>query len=105
MRPPATGGPVATSILHDERRLPDSTPAARISHRSSAVPREGRLLVLTAPGGFDGFFRELAAAHDAGRAALTHTPQRQSVTASRGCEPRWGLGEPSGPGWIEPSTR
>ena len=30
------------------------------------VPREGRLLVLTAPGGFDGFFRRLAAAHEAG---------------------------------------
>jgi mannose-6-phosphate isomerase-like protein (cupin superfamily) len=31
-----------------------------------AVPREGRLLVLTVPGGFDGFFRELAAADAAG---------------------------------------
>ena len=31
-----------------------------------AVPGEGRLLVLTAPAGLDGFFRELAAAHDAG---------------------------------------
>jgi mannose-6-phosphate isomerase-like protein (cupin superfamily) len=30
------------------------------------VPGEGRLLVLTAPGGLDGFFRELAAAQDAG---------------------------------------
>ena len=30
------------------------------------VPGEGRLLVLTSPGGFEGFFRELAAAHDAG---------------------------------------
>ena len=30
------------------------------------VPGEGRLLVLTTPGGFDGFFRELAAADAAG---------------------------------------
>ena len=30
------------------------------------VPGQGRLLVLTTPGGLDGFFRELAAAHDAG---------------------------------------
>ena len=31
-----------------------------------AVPGEGRLLILTVPGGFDGFFRELAAADAAG---------------------------------------
>ena len=30
------------------------------------VPRAGRMLVLTVPGGFAGFFRELAAAHEAG---------------------------------------
>ena len=30
------------------------------------VAGKGRLLVLTAPGGFDGFFRRLAAAHEAG---------------------------------------
>ena len=30
------------------------------------VPGEGRELVLTSPGGFEGFFRELAAAHEAG---------------------------------------
>ena len=30
------------------------------------VPGEGRELVLTTPGGLDGFFRELAAAQDAG---------------------------------------
>ena len=30
------------------------------------VPGEGRLLVLLSPGGFEGFFRELAAAHEAG---------------------------------------
>jgi mannose-6-phosphate isomerase-like protein (cupin superfamily) len=30
------------------------------------VPGEGRLLVLTAPGGLEGFFRELAEAHQAG---------------------------------------
>jgi quercetin dioxygenase-like cupin family protein len=31
-----------------------------------AVPGEGRLLVMTTPGGLDGFFRELAAADSAG---------------------------------------
>ena len=31
------------------------------------VPGEGRLLVMTVPGGLDGFFRELAAAHGSGR--------------------------------------
>jgi mannose-6-phosphate isomerase-like protein (cupin superfamily) len=31
-----------------------------------AVPGDGRLLILTVPGGFDGFFRELAAADAAG---------------------------------------
>jgi len=30
------------------------------------VPGEGRLLIVTAPGGFDGFFRDLAAADAAG---------------------------------------
>jgi mannose-6-phosphate isomerase-like protein (cupin superfamily) len=30
------------------------------------VPGEGRLLIMTTPGGFDGFFRELAAADSAG---------------------------------------
>ncbi len=30
------------------------------------VPGEGRLLVLTAPGGLEGFFRQLAAAEEAG---------------------------------------
>jgi mannose-6-phosphate isomerase-like protein (cupin superfamily) len=30
------------------------------------VPGEGRLLVVTAPGGLEGFFRELAAAEEAG---------------------------------------
>lgn len=30
------------------------------------VPGQGRLLVLTAPGGLDGFFRQLAAAEEAG---------------------------------------
>jgi mannose-6-phosphate isomerase-like protein (cupin superfamily) len=39
----------------------------RVPHaQRRVVPGEGRLLVLTAPGGFDGFFRELAAAQDAG---------------------------------------
>jgi hypothetical protein len=30
------------------------------------VPREGRLLIVTTPGGFEGFFRELAATDSAG---------------------------------------
>ena len=30
------------------------------------VPTEGRMLVLTSPAGFEGFFRELGAAHEAG---------------------------------------
>ena len=30
------------------------------------VPGEGRLLILTAPGGLEGFFREFAAAEEAG---------------------------------------
>jgi hypothetical protein len=30
------------------------------------VPGEGRQLVVTTPGGFEGFFRELAAAEEAG---------------------------------------
>jgi mannose-6-phosphate isomerase-like protein (cupin superfamily) len=30
------------------------------------VPREGRLLIVTTPGGFEGFFRELSAADSAG---------------------------------------
>jgi mannose-6-phosphate isomerase-like protein (cupin superfamily) len=39
----------------------------RVPHaQRRVVPGKGRLLVLTAPGGFDGFFRELATAHDAG---------------------------------------
>jgi len=31
-----------------------------------AVPGKGRLLVMTVPGGLEGFFRHLAAAHEAG---------------------------------------
>jgi mannose-6-phosphate isomerase-like protein (cupin superfamily) len=31
------------------------------------IPGDGRLLVLTVPGGFDGFFRDLADAHAEGR--------------------------------------
>jgi mannose-6-phosphate isomerase-like protein (cupin superfamily) len=49
----AAGGVVFAprGIPHSQRRV---------------VPGEGRLLVLTAPGGLDGFFRELATAHRAG---------------------------------------
>jgi mannose-6-phosphate isomerase-like protein (cupin superfamily) len=39
----------------------------RIPHaQRRVVPGEGRLLVLTAPGGLEGFFRELAAAQQGG---------------------------------------
>ena len=39
----------------------------RVPHaQRRVVPGEGRLLVLTSPAGFEGFFRELAAAHAAG---------------------------------------
>jgi mannose-6-phosphate isomerase-like protein (cupin superfamily) len=41
---------------------PRGTPHAQ----RRVVPGEGRLLVLTVPGGFDGFFRDLAAAETAG---------------------------------------
>jgi mannose-6-phosphate isomerase-like protein (cupin superfamily) len=39
------------AVPHSQRRL---------------VPGEGRLLVMTTPGGLEGFFRELATAHSAG---------------------------------------
>ena len=48
-----------------------------------AVPGAGRLLVLTAPGGLDGFFRELAAAHSAGtlgRDAYASASERHGIT-------------------------
>jgi mannose-6-phosphate isomerase-like protein (cupin superfamily) len=39
----------------------------RIPHaQRRVVPGVGRLLVMTSPAGFEGFFRELAAAHSAG---------------------------------------
>ena len=39
----------------------------RVPHaQRRVVPGEGRLLILTSPAGFEGFFRELAAAHEAG---------------------------------------
>jgi mannose-6-phosphate isomerase-like protein (cupin superfamily) len=47
------------------------------------VPGEGRQLVLVAPGGFEGFFRELAAAHAAGVLgpdAYTAAARRYAVT-------------------------
>ena len=38
-----------------------------IPHSQQRVdPGQGRLLVLVAPGGFEGFFRDLAAAHQTG---------------------------------------
>ncbi len=47
------------------------------------VPGEGRLLILATPGGFEGFFRELAAAHEAGTlgpAAYAEASQRYRVS-------------------------
>ena len=47
------------------------------------VPGEGRHLVLTSPAGFEGFFRELAAAHDAGTlgpAAHASASERYGIT-------------------------
>jgi mannose-6-phosphate isomerase-like protein (cupin superfamily) len=47
------------------------------------VPGAGRLLVLTSPGGLEGFFRELAAAHEAGTLgpdAYALASQRYGIT-------------------------
>lgn len=47
------------------------------------VPAKGRLLVLTSPGGVEGFFRELAAAHEAGTLgpeAYAGASQRYRIT-------------------------
>jgi mannose-6-phosphate isomerase-like protein (cupin superfamily) len=47
------------------------------------VPGQGRLLVLTAPGGLEGFFRELAAAQEAGTLgpdAYAAASQRYGIT-------------------------
>ena len=47
------------------------------------VPGAGRLLVLTTPGGLDGFFRELAAAHSAGTLgpdAYASASERHGIT-------------------------
>jgi len=47
------------------------------------VPGKGRLLVLTSPGGFEAFFRELAAAHEAGTLgpeAYAGASQRYGIT-------------------------
>lgn len=47
------------------------------------VPGEGRLLVVTTPGGLDGFFRELAAADAAGTlgpAAYASASERYGIT-------------------------
>jgi mannose-6-phosphate isomerase-like protein (cupin superfamily) len=43
------------------------------------VPGEGRQLVLVSPGGFEGFFRDLAAAHEAG----TLGPEAYSAASTR----------------------
>ena len=46
-------------------------------------PHEGRLLVMTAPAGFEGFFRELAAAHRAGTLgpdAYAHASRNYGIT-------------------------
>ena len=47
------------------------------------VPRQGRVLVLTSPGGFEGFFRDLAEADRAGRLgpeAYASASERYGVT-------------------------
>jgi mannose-6-phosphate isomerase-like protein (cupin superfamily) len=47
------------------------------------VPGEGRLLIMTVPGGFDGFFRDLAAADAAGALgpdAYAAASQRYGIT-------------------------
>ncbi len=47
------------------------------------VPTEGRLLILTAPGGLDGFFRALAEAERAGTLgpeAYAHASERHGIT-------------------------
>jgi mannose-6-phosphate isomerase-like protein (cupin superfamily) len=47
------------------------------------VPGEGRLLIMTVPGGFDGFFRDLAAADAAGELgpdAYAAASQRYGIT-------------------------
>ena len=47
------------------------------------VPNEGRLLVLTSPGGFEGFFRELATAHEEGTLgpdAYANASERYGIT-------------------------
>jgi hypothetical protein len=47
------------------------------------VPGQGRQLVLTSPAGFEGFFRELADAHSAGRLgpkAYTAASERYGIT-------------------------
>ena len=45
-------------VVFAPRRVPHS--------QRRVVPGEGRLLILTSPAGFEGFFRELAAAESAG---------------------------------------
>jgi mannose-6-phosphate isomerase-like protein (cupin superfamily) len=45
-------------LVFAPRRIPHS--------QRRVVPGEGRQLILTSPAGFEGFFRELAAAHEAG---------------------------------------
>jgi hypothetical protein len=47
------------------------------------VPRTGRILTMVTPAGFDGFFRELAAAEEAGtigREAYARASERYAIT-------------------------
>jgi hypothetical protein len=53
-------------VLHAQRRV---------------VPGKGRLLVLTAPAGLEGFFRHLAAAQEAGTLGL----KRSNIDCSTSC--------------------
>jgi hypothetical protein len=53
------------------------------TRRDGSNPGKGRLLVQTVPGGFDGFFRELAVAHDAGTLgpdAYANASKRYGIT-------------------------
>lgn len=58
-------------------------PRGRPHAQRRVVPGEGRTLVLTVPGGFDGFFRELAqadAAGELGPEAYARVSERYRVT-------------------------
>ena len=66
---------VPGDVVFAPRRVPHS--------QRRVVPRTGRILVLTVPGGLDGFFRELASADAAGRLgpdAYAAASERHGIT-------------------------